>query len=178
MSVVQWNLQSYRTQFSDLKQLLSAIKPACICLQETLVGNKLNPPSGYKAFTNNPVRTDGHERGSAILISNTGQYKEIALNTNLQAVALRVWLGRWYSICSLYLPHIPVTREEIHHLISQLPTPFLLLGDMNARHEFWGEPVNNDKGNIIHDILLSSNVSLLNSDSKPISMFRQTRIQL
>ena len=166
MSIIQWNLQSYRTQFNDLKHLLSSTKPACVCLQETLARNKLNPPSGYKIFTNTPVRTDGHERGSAILVASSIHSKEINLDTSLQAVALRVWLGKWYSICSLYLPHVPVTREEIHHLISQLPSPFLVLGDMNARHEFWGEPLNNDKGNIIHDIILSSNISLLNSESK------------
>ena len=34
--MLQWNLQSIRTQFSELKVLIKQVAPICICLQETM----------------------------------------------------------------------------------------------------------------------------------------------
>ena len=147
MKVIQWNIQSFKTQFNDLKNLLQSTNPECVCLQETLIkNNKTYPPAGYKIFTNPPARNDGHERGVAILVKSSVSTLPHPLTTNLQAVAMKVWMGKWYTVCSIYLPHVPVTQLEIENLISQLNRPYLILGDFNARSSIWNEPLTNEKG--------------------------------
>ena len=163
-TVIQWNIQSWRSNFCELKKLIQDFNPICLCLQETLMTDRsIFGPSRYNVYHSSRARADGHERGTALLIRADTQSQNIDLNSSLQVVARRVWIGRWYSICSLYLPHSPVSENEILTLISQLPTPYIILGDMNARNELWGDTVTNQRGTMFENILLSNDISILNS---------------
>ena len=53
---------------------------------------------------------------------------------------------KWYTVSSIYLPHIDVEKNDILNLLQQLPETFLLLGDMNVRRHHWGEEIDNQKG--------------------------------
>ena len=164
-NIIQWNLQSLKSKFAELKLLINQYMPACICLQETLAHiNKITNISGYNMLHSPVTRNDGHERGSSLLIHKKIHYDLIPLNTNLQAVAAKVYWGKQYTVCSVYLPHIDVTKQEIQDLIDQLPTPFLILGDFNARSTQWGDTLVNGKGQIIEDILFDNDVILLNNN--------------
>ena len=166
MNIIQWNITSYRTNFPELKILIRQENPICICLQETRHGDRiLNPPSKYNIIQSPKKRDDDHERGVAILIRKNINYQNVQLTTNLQAVAARIWMGKWYTICTLYLPHHDVTEAELTGLILQLPKPYLILGDMNARHHIWGEPVDNPKGKIFEKLLNHQDLCLLNSST-------------
>lgn len=147
-----------------------------MCLQETLLHAELRPASDYCAYTSDVTRQDRHERGTAILIHKSIFHRPLPLRTHLQAVAVRVSLGRLYTVCSLYLPHVPVSRQELDTLLAQLPRPFLLLGDMNARSPIWDDPlttVANDRGRLFEDLLSSDHISLLN-DATPTHYHIQT----
>lgn len=167
-NILQWNLQSYRTKFSELKTLLHIYSPLCVCLQETLINpnQPIFPPSQYNIECSQRTRNDGHERGSAILIHKRVQYKRLNLNTTLQTVAVRLFSQRQYTICSLYLPHIPVERRELEQLIQQLPHPLILMGDMNAAHPLWSMPNTreNVRGRVIADLLQEEALSILNNN--------------
>ena len=163
--IIQWNLQSYYTHFSDLKCLIKEHSPSVLCLQETCISpnRRTFPPSSYNLFTSNPTRNDLHERGTAVLVHRKLFNQEIELNTNLQATAVRVGLGKLYTVCSLYLPHLPVNtlKQDLNNLMDQLPEPFILLGDMNARSSMWGDTIANpnQRGTIIEQLLLERSVS-------------------
>ena len=171
MDVIQWNITSYQAQFEQLKLLLHEnSNPACLCLQETRhKGQKIYPPSGYEVISSIKRRSDDHERGVAILINRSINFKQISLqtSTNIEAVAARVWFGRYYTVCSIYLsPSLTVQEADLLNLINQLPRPFLILGDVNARHPRWGEPISNDKGNLFEKILVEQDIALLNEADK------------
>ena len=152
-SVIQWNLQSYRTKFSKSRILIKNLFPVCICLQETMhKHNRVSLPKGYAAEVSPLTREDGHERGAAILVQTRFLYNRVPLNTELQAVAIKMHLEKTYTICSLYLPHVAVTKQEIMNLIDQLELPFLLLGDMNARSPLWGEGITTDERGKIFEV--------------------------
>ena len=165
-TIIQWNLQSYHSKFTDLKILLSRYSPLCVCLQETLV-KRLNfqPPSGYNVRHLPQDPTNGHSRGVAILIHRMLNYEEINLQTELQAVAIRIHLDKTYTVCSLYLPHDVVSKQSLENLLNQLPKPFLLLGDMNAHNQLWGSTNDNPRGRIIETIIASRDISILNDGS-------------
>ena len=163
--IIQWNLQSLRTKFTELKVLLNDLSPAVVCLQETLIGLQAFGPSGFTLVRSTPVRHDGHERGAAILVDKRVHYVPVTLRTPLQAVAVRVWLGKWYTVCSLYIPHVPLDPRDLSSLLSQLRSPFLLLGDMNARSPLWGDSTLNAFGRTFESLMLNHPISLLNDGS-------------
>ena len=168
-TILQWNLQSYRTKFGQMKHLLHTHSPLCVCLQETLLNRQLHafPPSHYNLLPSVPVLQDGHERGAALLIHRRVPFTRLNLNTTLQAVAATLHIRRNITVCSLYLPHIPVTLAALSQLIAQLPTPFLLLGDFNVSSPLWqsGHVVTNERGRIVEDLLLQYPISILNDFS-------------
>ena len=173
-SIIHWNLQSYRTHFEDLKLLIHDFFPACVCLQETLIRHSSTfPPSQYGIFTSTVSRNDLHERGSAILVHKSVHSTIVPLQTNLQAVAVRLRLRREYTVCSLYLPHVDTSYRDVEQLLLQLPPPFLLLGDMNAWSTVWGNRSTNDRGRLFERLLLNHDIMLLN-DGTPTHYHQQT----
>ena len=138
-----------------------------VALHETLhKDRKLKPPAQYKVITSNVTRNDNHERGAAILIHGAYNYETEQLNTQLQACAVKIYLDKVYTICSLYLPYIPVSKHEIKHFMAQLPKPFMIMGDTNARSSIWNNADRNEKGNRFEDILLETEVVLLNDGTR------------
>ena len=67
------------------------------------------------------------------------------------------------TICNVYLPHFTWTRNDLEHLISQLPTPYLILGDFNAHNPLWGSNHRDPRGKIVEDIINDNDLVLLNT---------------
>ena len=137
----------------------------CLPPRDTLGDHRPNNPSGYNLIKSVPVRQDVHERGTAILISNRVNYKQLHLNTSLQDVAASLHLNKQYTICSLHLPHLRTEKQEIEHLLRQLPQPYILLGDMNAKSPLWEKTIIDARGRIFEELLIDLPISLLNDNS-------------
>ena len=154
-SIIQWNMRSWRSNFCDLKKIIQDTNPISICLQETLMTDThVHPPSRYNIIHSSRNRPDDHYRGVAILTHVDYHTHELHLSTSLQAVAVKIWINKWYTICSLYLPHTTISPESLRDLISELPTPFIILGDFNARSETWGDTTSNARGRMLEDLLI------------------------
>ena len=78
---------------------------------------------------------------------------------------MKLYLDKIYTICIIYLPHVPTNKRDICNIIRQLAPSFLLLGDMNARSPLWNGAVADDGGRIFEDILPNYSISLLNDAS-------------
>ena len=57
--------------------------------------------------------------------------------------------------------------------INQLPQPYLILGDFNGRHHFWGDTVSNNRGNSLFSLIESLDLTVLNT-GKPTHFNQQT----
>ena len=90
-------------------------------------------------------------------------YTEIPLNTNLQAIAVKISTPFACTICNVYLPNFDWELYDLQHLVSSLPTPFLLVGDFNAHNPIWGSNHRDARGHIIENLLDNSNIILLNT---------------
>ena len=164
MLILQWNLCGYRARYADLKKLITDTMPACICLQETMLGlTSPRPPAGYSLIKDsNPNSTPGH--GLAALIDSRYPFNVINLNTDLQAIAFQIHIDRLITVCNLYAsPTSRLEQQSVEELTSQLPEPYILLGDFNAKHEFWGEERSDARGRMIASWLTESEISLLNT---------------
>ncbi|GBN88614.1 hypothetical protein AVEN_169450-1 [Araneus ventricosus] len=105
--------------------------------------------------------------GVALAVSNDIPSSCLNLNTNLQAVAIRMHIKSLITICSFYLPpHQTIHQTELNNLISQLPSPFLILGDLNGHSPLWGGTETNSRGRQIEQLLSDHSISLLNNDGK------------
>ena len=111
-------------------------------------------PPDYHAIYSAPFPGQGNNGGTAILVRRDVSFTILNLNTPLQAIAVQVFLRREYALCNLYLPpSIPVERRDLDHLVHALPSPFLLVGDMNGRHPLWGDCLTNARGVLLSSIV-------------------------
>lgn len=167
MSILQWNMCGYRRKYTELRQLISDFMPGCICLQETMLGAYTpRPPSGYSILTSAPNNEAIPGQGLATLIHSSLPYAEMDINTNLQALAIRVGFPQQITICNIYLnPINQVTYQDLYNLIQQLPTPFILLGDFNGKHALWGNDTDDARGRLINDLVLAEDACIMNTGS-------------
>ena len=79
---------------------------------------------------------------------------------------MKATLHRPMTICSVYIPpRFKLKQSEIDQLINQLPSPFLLLGDLNAHSDLWGCKDSNYLGGVMEQVLESNDLCLLNDKS-------------
>ena len=98
--LIQWNCRGLKANFNELLLLLTGLCPSIICLQERFFkpSDNLNI-RGYTLY--NHINKAG---GSSVIINNSVPQSQIPLNTNLQAVAVKVTLHKTIHVCSIYLP--------------------------------------------------------------------------
>lgn len=135
-TIIQWNFNGYYARITDLKRLINDYMPEVICLQEThFKGFHSATPKGYSVIHENRIDTNHASGGVAIFIRENINFYEINLNNNIEAVAAVCYLPTKTCICNVYLPNwYKFDVQELESLISQLPTPFILLGDFNAHN--------------------------------------------
>lgn len=126
------------------------------------------PPTNYSMITNGtgPFNqpTPGH--GLGILIHSSVPFTELNIRTDLQVLTIRAHLDKLTTICNIYIsPQTTITAQDISDIINQLPEPYLLLGDMNAKHHLWGDPLIDNRGKIFENIMDNTNTALLNTGS-------------
>jgi len=167
MSICHWNCRGYRANFAELKQMINDISPSCICLQETMCqSTHLYPPSQYTSVGTPPdVAVAGRPgEGLAILLRTDVPCHTVNINTTLKAMSIRIKLKKLITVCNLYIaPNEAVSRQDLETLINQLPAPFVIVGDLNARNPLWGDNTTNRHGLLIEQLMLSSDLYLLNT---------------
>ena len=156
-----------RAKYQELSSILSDKQVSVVCLQETLLGDTDWQPSHKFKMEKSPHIGGEQNRGVAILLHASLQYSRFRLNTTLEAVAVTVYSDRQYTICSLYLsPNANINKEEIRDLIRQLPRPFLLMGDFNAKYPLWDLTNPADaRGRMIQALMVEESLGLLNQGS-------------
>ena len=166
-ALIQWNCHGYKTRYRDIRTLLHEHQPICVSLQETMLGNYCPlPPQGYniEAYSTTPNPIPG--TGLALLVKNNVGYQRVHLNSQLQVMAIRVGIkeNTPVTICNIYLsPQEPLAYQDLLDLLSELPRPFILNGDLNSRHTLWADTVCNQRGRVIERLLMNNDLCLLNT---------------
>ena len=165
--IIQWNCRGLKTNFIEISLLVQAFLPVALCLQETHLKEtdqiNLNNYSLYSTCVKENERAAG---GSSIFVRNNIIHSKIDLHTNLQAVAVRISLGKTITLCSLYIPPNSVLEQNsLKTLIDQLPSPFIIMGDFNAHNPIWGSSSLNNKGKNVEDLLNKEGLCIFNDGS-------------
>lgn len=150
-----------------------------MCLQETKISNKpFNPGLNYVFHRSPPVIGERPKGGCGFIVHKSVKHDFIQLNTALQACAIQIQLKRKITLCSLYLEpdlehHLldlsgnrrQLDLSDLQNLIDQLPPPFIIMGDFNAKHTLWGETICDRWGYLIEQLLDNNDIILLNDES-------------
>ena len=125
---------------SELCLLSQQYNPVAMCLQETHIAD-ISKVS-FKGYTPYHKIDNSHDRaagGSSILIRNDIIHSPVNLNTNLQAVAVKITLSFVFTICSIYCPpNKYIDSNDLDDLLSQIHGPVMMLGDFNSHNPLWG----------------------------------------
>ena len=164
-SILQWNLNSLKTKFPRLENLILTENVGILALQETK--NPTNKPikiRGYKIF-----QKDRNARGGGVLIAVHKNIPSTPLivNTQLEVVACTVFFNNYkLNICNFYLPdHAHVDYDIITNILNSISEPKIILGDFNAKHISWGSPESCPRGILLTDCFLDNNLLILNDGS-------------
>lgn len=166
-TLLQWNCRGLKPNYNEILLLLNTHNPAVMCLQETFLKQSDNITlKNYSMFNHIVDNADKATGGASIIVNNKVLHSEIPLNTELQAVAVSVTLHRVITICSIYIPpRSSVTTQALKDLVSQLPTPFILLGDFNAHNPMWGSKDTNAMGKAVEDFVEDLDLCVFNNKS-------------
>lgn len=152
---------------AELQIIISQYSPDIICIQETrlLPGHNFTSLKNYQIYRNDRQTTNIASGGVAILIKNAIHTETVIINSTLEVIAIKAYIpGNTTTICSLYLPPgTSVNKQELLAIISQLPKPFLLCGDMNAHNIIWGSQHTDSRGKLFEETL--ENETILNTGS-------------
>ena len=91
--------------FIEITLLVQDFLPVAFCLQETHL--KKNDNINLKNYSVYSTYVDENERaagGSTILVRDNILHSYVNLNTDLQAVAVRITLDKTVTLCSVYIP--------------------------------------------------------------------------
>ncbi|GBO28074.1 hypothetical protein AVEN_95842-1 [Araneus ventricosus] len=164
--LVSWNCRGFCCKVYHIKDLIYEVHPFCIALQETY----LKPADIAKVKRYSLVRKDNENEsgrasgGVSLLVSHDAPSYVITLHTNLQAVAVRVMLSNLVTVCTLYLlQSTNVNDRDIDRLVDELPTPFIIIGDLNGHSPLWGSMNTNPRGQQIEEFINIHSLCLLNN---------------
>ena len=179
MSIIQWNIRGIRANQEQIRVLFRDADAAVICLQETKLGEApFNPGINYVFYRSPPFIGIRAQGGTGFVVRKSVNHRVIPLNSMLQACAIQIFIDKWVTLCSLYLEpdledHLfdasgrsrQLKLDDLQELVNQLPPPYILMGDFNAKHTYWGDSVCDRWGNIISQLIDDNDVLLMNDGS-------------
>ena len=166
VALLSWNLNGYRSHFTDLQLLLVEHQPLFSCLQETqLLPEQRLHLCGYVCYLKDTDDDLHAHSGVAILVHNSIHLLEIGLQSTLPVIAVKVTMSHLsFIVCSLFLPPGQLlSATDLFDLFSELPTPFIIVGDFNAHNSLCGSSQTCQRGSLLEQLLLASNLILLNT---------------
>ena len=88
------------------------------------------------------------------------------MTSPLQAIVVKVTLHTTITFCNLYIPPSTALHlRDLTHLESQLPKPFMIVGDFNSHNYLWGGNKSDAKGKVMETFMTRSNICLFNDDT-------------
>ena len=107
---IQWNCRGLKPNYNEVSLLISDYNPSVFCFQETFLkpddNNSLRGFNIYNYVHTDCLRPSG---GASIFLKSPFPQRKIDLQTELQATAVSVTLGRIITICSVYILITPNT---------------------------------------------------------------------
>lgn len=166
LNVIQWNMNGYLNNYSELQMLIKKYNPKIISLQETHIHDisSIPIPINYSFYHINSSTT--RYGGVALLIHNSLKHDRINTSNDFDALRFEITSRQKFCITNAYIPpNKNFNTENLKNMFDDIRLPCLITGDFNGSHTSWGASTSNRKGKIIFDYLNDSHYILLNDKS-------------
>lgn len=172
IKIVTWNANGIRQHIGELEIFLNINKIDICLISETHLAKTQNIKVANFICYHSPHPTDTARGGSAILIQNNLQHHlEPDVSNHVMQVAtisIRV-KNKGFKVAAIYCPPNCIsTEEEYINLFKTLGPNFILGGDFNAKHTFWGSRLTNTKGRKVYKAGRLCNCDFFQLDHQPI----------
>ena len=117
-SVIQWNCRGLRHNFDELNILIVKHNPLAVCLQETFLKDTDNVTvRGFNLYHKCQETENRASGGVSILVNENIPQSIVTLNTNLQAVAVKVTAHKTITLISILILKISRMSLINSHLL-------------------------------------------------------------
>lgn len=182
--ILQCNIQSVFKNKEEIYRVLRQENYIAAVLAETWTALELEDTNKYKISKYHRIlasRDDGYG-GAAVYLRNDLGYQPIqlpSLDNYTQAVAVKV-LKFNLVIVSVYFSPSGTTsafEEDVSKILDTLRNErrVIIGGDWNAHHGNWGNRSNDRRGNILTDLIASSEFVLMNDGSNTYIPIEQNK---
>ena len=104
-NILQWNYNGFYNHFNEIKLLISDLNPFALSIQETHFNQYRKPTlKNYKIYYKIDEYHQRASGGVAICVNVNHHSKKINLDTNLQAIAVKLFYPIEFTLCNVYLP--------------------------------------------------------------------------
>ncbi|XP_030246512.1 uncharacterized protein LOC108658168 [Drosophila navojoa] len=128
--IIQWNINGYTNNYSELQTLIEKHTPLILSLQEThIIHPKSIPiPNNYTLITKNSSPSHG---GVALLIHNSLQTREICLNGGFDVVCAELKSNLKFRVISAYIaPNRRFSMNNLQNVLETSNIPVLVTGEI------------------------------------------------
>lgn len=154
MLCISWNARGVQRKKSELIDLISAINPDVVAIQETFLSadKKFYLPN----FT--IIRQDRSNTGGGVAIAIHNRIKHIPFNfpilDTIEIVGAKILTeNNNFILSSCYLPASKSLSSKDLEIISNIKCPIILAGDFNSKNPAWGCKKLNSNGKILEKFL-------------------------
>ena len=144
LKIVQWNINCYQNNYSQLQILIQSKLPQIIAR---------NSSKNSPTTINNPKKlqqSDWNRRGIATLIANNLEHKIINLQWNILALGIQIYLEVTFVVINIYIrPNEKISAEKLTKWIQNINKTMLFLGDFNAWSPIWSSSNYNERDRIL-----------------------------
>mgnify|MGYP004573409177 CR=1 FL=1 len=104
--------------------------------------------------------------GAGILVHKSIQHRLLQVENDFDTIGIEI-ISKLK--CNIYSSYIPPNQNfnilNLERVFQNYHCHSLITGDFNARHNDWGSPINNSKGNTLSKFINQNNLILLNDGS-------------
>ena len=150
LRIASWNANGIVSKRNEIEFFLSYYKIDVLLISET----HLTPDSRFtiKGYSFTHVsHPSGRARGGAGVLTKNSFNVEPALEwstPNIQLIAVKInSLTPGITVAAIYCPpNNTIDRDDFHRCFNQIPTPFMIGGDFNAKHTWWASRIVTRRG--------------------------------
>lgn len=160
-----WNANGLRNKLNEIELFLRTKHIDIFLISETHQTYKSHVKiRGYDYIGANHPGERAHA-GSGIFIKSTLEYEiaEIIEKPFLQAAGIKIKSNNQYtSVYSVYFPpRHSVSCEDYENFFMSIGSRFIVAGDFNAKHPWWGSRLINPKGRQLYNCIVKHNFKTL-----------------
>lgn len=170
LMIAEWNANGITNHINEIQVFLNMYNVDILLISEShLTSKSFLRIKGYDVVVSNHP-DDRAQGGAAILIRSSLKYEflDAVSEKFLQAAGIKLLLknGSTVAIYSVYFPpRFTINCNMYEDFFRKLGNKFIVGGDFNAKHVWWGSRLSTAKGKQLYKCIQKNNYSALSTGS-------------